>query len=408
MKKNENVLRILRDNFLGVIIIVVLQLVLLEVFNTSPETFIKVLWRSLFHSTFDYQPLIIEIGITLRRFFIGFLLALVTAIPFGLIIGRNKIIGKIFEFPIEAMRPIPSAVIIPLLIMLIGIGEEMKYLVVWYGAFWPLLIFTKESSNNIDHVLLETGKMYQLSNREIIKEIVLPATLPNIIAGAKTALSIGLLLAITVEMIAGGQTTGIGYFILDSERRFDYSSFFCGVIVLGTTGYLLNLIFERIERALYKKNYGYLKTVDSENSIINYWFRPIIKKINDRKSKIIVSEPFEERKLHNHKALPYKREVYVNNLLLPGSDMHIAIHHIKKGVKISEKYAISHSHNNDEINILLETNGSNPLRFEIENTDEPIIATAPCSIYIPKNTKHAVNVIDGEGIYICIIKRGNL
>jgi ABC-type nitrate/sulfonate/bicarbonate transport system permease component len=259
MRKSNTLWKIIRNNFPGIIIIFLIQWFLLAIVRTSPITFIETLWRSTFHSTYDYEPLIIEVGFTLRRFFVGFLLAVLTAIPLGLIVGRNKIIGNIFKLPIEAMRPIPAAVTIPLLIVLIGIGEEMKYMVVWYGAFWPLLIFTKESSRNIDNVLIETGKMFQLSKCEIIKEIVFPATLPYIIAGAKTALSIGLLLTITVEMFAGGQTTGIGYFIYDSERRFDFSSFFSGVFILGIIGYLLNLAFERIEREFYRKNYGYLK-----------------------------------------------------------------------------------------------------------------------------------------------------
>jgi ABC-type nitrate/sulfonate/bicarbonate transport system permease component len=405
-KAKDYFLKIFTDKIVGIAIVLIIQLILLELFDTSPTKFIKQLWFSTFHSFNGYRPLIIETLITLNRFLIGFSFAIITAIPLGILLGRNKLINNIFKIPIETLRPIPSAIIIPLLIMLIGIGEGMKYLVVWYGAFWPLLIFTKESSNNIDPILIQTGEIFHLSKKEIMKELVLPSTLPHIISGAKAAISIGLLLAITVEMIAGGKTSGIGYFILDSERQYDYSGFFSGVLIIGIVGYLMNLGIEKMEKLLLSKKYSYLKPIGHDDSNLSSFFNIFPKKRSIIKKKIAINKSISEQIINNHLEIPFKREVFVNNNIYPNSDIHIAVHYVDR--EVQDRYALMHSHKFDEINLIIGNEMNEPLKYEIMSDKEVMIVESPCSVYIPKGVSHTANAIGGKGIFICIIKDGDI
>ena len=205
-----------------------------------------------------------DLFITIGRFLIGFFIAAITAIPLGVLIGRIKTLYLILEFPIETLRPIPSAVVIPFGLALLGVGANMKIFVIWYGAFWPLLLYTLSACRHVDPILIEVADIFHIGKYEKLKSVILPAAVPSIIAGTRVSMGIALLLAVTVEMIAGGNPNGIGFFIIDSERSFRQDYMIAGVIVLAIFGYLVNFIFVKIEIALKSKRYNYLKEVISE------------------------------------------------------------------------------------------------------------------------------------------------
>lgn len=214
--------------------------------------------KSIFHLVVNAN-LLVDLCITTKRFLIGFLFAVVTAIPLGVLIGRIRMLYQIFEFPIEMLRPIPSAVVIPFGLAWLGVGSNMKIFVIWYGAFWPLLIYTISACKNIDPILLEVADVFHIGKFNTLKSVIIPAAIPSIIAGTRVSMGIALLLAVTVEMIAGGNPNGIGFFIIDSERSFRQNYMIAGTVVLALLGYGLNLIFVKSEMALMAERYNYLK-----------------------------------------------------------------------------------------------------------------------------------------------------
>ena len=211
--------------------------VYLPSFSSILENFYELL------SNYNYWK---HIATTFYRFFVGFLITTIFGIPIGLLLGWNKNSYRLFEFLIEFFRPLPSASVIPIAILFLGIGDNMKIFVIAFGSFWPILINTIDGVRNIEPLFLKTAKVFEINKLKILKRIILPSALPQIFSGLKISIAISLILAITVEMIVGGN--GIGYFIIDAERSFQFKNMYAGVFTIGIIGYLLNLILNQVEK----------------------------------------------------------------------------------------------------------------------------------------------------------------
>jgi ABC-type nitrate/sulfonate/bicarbonate transport system permease component len=189
-----------------------------------------------------------DIGLTLGRCFIGYIIANFLMIPSGIIMGRNILVYNLFEPLIEFFRPMPSAAIIPIAILFLGIGDEMKLFVIFFGSCWPILINTIEGVRGVDPMYVKTGLVFNFTSKEILYKIIFPASLPSIFTGMRISIAIALILTITVEMISGG--SGIGYYILDAERSFHFAEMYTGVLTIGILGYLINWGFLSFENKI--------------------------------------------------------------------------------------------------------------------------------------------------------------
>jgi ABC-type nitrate/sulfonate/bicarbonate transport system permease component len=135
----------------------------------------------------------------------------------------------------------PSVAIVPVAILLLGIGDAMIVAVTVYASVWPVLINTIDGVRNLERTLIDTGRTFGLNRRKILWLVVLPAAAPYIVTGLRISLSIALILVTTAEMIAGSR--GLGFFILDQERSMNASNMYAGVILVAGLGYLLNRLF---------------------------------------------------------------------------------------------------------------------------------------------------------------------
>jgi ABC-type nitrate/sulfonate/bicarbonate transport system permease component len=190
-------------------------------------------------------PLLKQVLPSLGRIFAGFFLAIALAVPLGLMMGTVRFIYRLLEPLTEFLRPIPSSAYIPLAILFLGIGEEMKIFIVFLACFFPILLNTYGGVRSIDPVLIDTGRTFGLSRVKALRQIILPAALPSVLTGMRISLGIALIVVVIAEMIAGN--SGIGYFILDRQRVFRIQEMFAGIFTLGILGYVLNFIFLRIE-----------------------------------------------------------------------------------------------------------------------------------------------------------------
>lgn len=180
-------------------------------------------------------------------------IAIIISIPIGIIIGRNIVLFNLFMPLINFLRPIPSSAIIPLGIIILGIGFKMKLFVIIFGCSWPILINTIDGVRGIEPMFLKTSNVLGFTSSKILTRIVIPATLPSIFTGIKISLAISFILTITVEMIVG--TQGIGYFIIDKERSFMFPEMYGGIICLGVIGLLFNNLFMICDRYINKWHY---------------------------------------------------------------------------------------------------------------------------------------------------------
>jgi ABC-type nitrate/sulfonate/bicarbonate transport system permease component len=148
----------------------------------------------------------------------------------------------------------PSVAIIPVAILLLGIGDGMIVAVTVYASTWPILINTIDGVRHIERTLIDTGRTFGLARRRILWQIVLPAAAPYIVTGLRVSLSIALILVTTAEMIAGNK--GLGFFILDEERSLQSSNMYAGIILVAALGYVLNRLFVVLQEKAMKWRRG--------------------------------------------------------------------------------------------------------------------------------------------------------
>ena len=188
------------------------------------------------------------IGPSLWRIGAGFALACLVGIPLGLLMGTVPLVYRLLEPLTEFIRPIPSAAYIPVAILFLGIGDEMKIFVVFLASLFPILLNSFAGVRSIDPVLLDTARTFRTARLPTLLQIVLPAALPSILTGMRISVGLSLIVAVVAEMISGN--SGIGYFILDNQRIFRVPEMFAGIFTLGLLGYMINLTFLRIEHHL--------------------------------------------------------------------------------------------------------------------------------------------------------------
>jgi ABC-type nitrate/sulfonate/bicarbonate transport system permease component len=182
---------------------------------------------------------------SLGRFFAGYFLSALFAVTVGILLGYFRTAYTLFEMLIEFLRPMPSVAMIPVAILLLGIGNPMIVAVTIYACTWPILINTIDGVRNIEAILIDTGKTFGLGRWKILTAIILPAALPYIMTGLRISLAIALILVTTSEMVIGGN--GLGFFILDEERSLRTSNMYAGILLVAIVGYGLNRLFILVE-----------------------------------------------------------------------------------------------------------------------------------------------------------------
>jgi ABC-type nitrate/sulfonate/bicarbonate transport system permease component len=166
----------------------------------------------------------------------------------GLMMGYFRWIDHLLEPLVELLRPVPTPAYIPIAILVLGLGTEMKVFLITAAAFFPVLLNTYSGVKHVDPVQIDTGRTFGLGSFAILKRIVLPAAVPHIFTGLRISLGISLIMVVISEMVAAN--SGIGYFILQAQRTFEVSEMYAGIFTLGVVGYLLNFIFIRIEKKI--------------------------------------------------------------------------------------------------------------------------------------------------------------
>jgi ABC-type nitrate/sulfonate/bicarbonate transport system permease component len=193
---------------------------------------------------------------TLMRFLTGYLIAAVLAITLGIMLGYFPFGHRLLETLIELLRPMPSVAIIPVAMLLLGIGDGMIVAVTVYASMWPILINTIDGVKHIDPVLVQTGRIFGVGPWRLLRSVIVPAASPSIVTGLRISLAIALIVVTTAEMIAGG--TGMGFFILDAERSLRNSNMYAGIMVVSLLGYLLNRLFLLLEARVMRWRQGML------------------------------------------------------------------------------------------------------------------------------------------------------
>ena len=215
------------------------------------RTFSELLWSG---------QIPLQMAASLKRAAVGYALAAAVFIPLGIFMGLFDGIRRTLEVIIEMLRPIPPPVVIPVAMLFFGLEDEMKIFIIFFSCAWPILLNTFDGVRNIDGLLLHTARTFGLPQRKILCQVILPACSPQIMTGLRVSLPIMLILVVISEMV--GSTDGMGYFILDAQRRFKVAQMYAGMLALGILGYVLNHFFNLIHRRLLPWHWGMTRGKD--------------------------------------------------------------------------------------------------------------------------------------------------
>ncbi|MFF3348421.1 ABC transporter permease [Streptomyces sp. NPDC002779] len=176
----------------------------------------------------------------------GYALAAVAGVALGTVIGSYRRVRAVCEPVLEFLRAVPPPVLVPVIMLFAGIGDTMKITVIASGCVWPILLNTVEGVRAVDPVMAETARSYGITGAARLRHVVLRSASPQIFAGLRQALSLGIILMVISEMFAA--SNGLGFTIVQFQRSFAIPDMWTGILVLGLLGFLLSVVFQLVER----------------------------------------------------------------------------------------------------------------------------------------------------------------
>ena len=199
-----------------------------------------------FRETWLFDSFFADAVPSMYRLLAGYALAVVAGVVLGTVIGISWRARRMSAPVVEFLRALPAPAAIPFFILVFGIGDMAKILLIGLVTIWPVLLNTVDGIAGIDATLMETARMYNIGRMDMLLRVRLPAALPRIYAGMRTSLSLAIVLMMVSEMVAS--TNGIGRSVLVAQSLFDIPKMWSGILLLGVLGYLLNVLFEFQER----------------------------------------------------------------------------------------------------------------------------------------------------------------
>jgi NitT/TauT family transport system permease protein len=183
---------------------------------------------------------------SILRSLFGFLLALVVAIPLGLVIGWYPLARDLFTPILELFRNTAALALLPVFILILGIGEVSKIAIVLFACTWPVLLNTISAVKNVDPLLIKSARSMNISSFKLFYKVILPASVPTIFTGIRMAGTGAILVLIAAEMV--GAKAGLGYFITYSQYNFLIAEMYAGILTISLLGLLINYGLSGAER----------------------------------------------------------------------------------------------------------------------------------------------------------------
>jgi taurine transport system permease protein len=194
------------------------------------------------------EDLYLHLGVSLYRVLISLVIAALLGIPLGLFLGKNPNWDERIAPLIYLTYPIPKVVFMPILFILLGIGDTSKVALIVLIVFYQILVTTRDAAKNIDQAYLLSIQSLGSKSWDLYRHVYFPACLPKIL----TSIRISLGTAMAVLFLAETYATqwGLGYIIMDSLSSMDYGKMFAGIIAMGSIGFFLYLLIDQAEKML--------------------------------------------------------------------------------------------------------------------------------------------------------------
>lgn len=180
------------------------------------------------------------------RSLIGFGLAILIAIPLGLVIGWYPFANELLNPVLELFRNTAALALLPVFILLLGIGETSKVSIVLFACIFPILLNTINAVRNVDPLLIKSAKSMGLPSYKLFYKVILPASIPTIFTGIRMAGTSSILVLIAAEMV--GAKEGLGYLINYAQMNFQIPQMYAGIVTISLLGFVLNFMLVSLER----------------------------------------------------------------------------------------------------------------------------------------------------------------
>jgi ABC-type nitrate/sulfonate/bicarbonate transport system permease component len=192
--------------------------------------------------------LVQNLGLTLYRALTGFAIATAVGVPLGILITRNRGVRWFFDPIVSVGFPMPKIAFLPIVTLWLGFHDVSKISMVVFDAIFPVLTATIAGTAGVDRTILWSARNLGASEREMLREIIFPAALPEIMTGLQVALPIALIVCIVAEMKMGG--IGLGGAMITASRFADSPGVFAGIVEIALVGYVLVKLMAVLRRRL--------------------------------------------------------------------------------------------------------------------------------------------------------------
>lgn len=205
----------------------------------------------IFYHLFFVSPdegILLDITFSVYRISVGYIVGCSLGVLLGVGMGLSHFLRMMFYPLILVTYPIPKIAVLPLIMLIFGIGDLSKIVVVVIGSFFLVLMNTLHGVDSLAKIYHDVAKVYKISRRNFIFKIVIPGSLPSIFTGLKLAIGYSLVIVVAAEF--SGADKGIGYLIWQSWETFSIKSMYAGIFVIGVLGFIFSYSLDLLERKM--------------------------------------------------------------------------------------------------------------------------------------------------------------
>ena len=196
-----------------------------------------------------------DLGASVERVALGFAIALLLALILGSLVGGSRTAERALDPTLQAIRAVPSLAWVPLILLWLGIGETAKVTLVAIGAFFPIYVALASGIRGVDRKLVEVGTVLGLNRLALITRVLVPATLPQLLVGARIGLTQAWLFLVAAELL--GASRGLGFLLTDGQQTSRTDEILVAILLFALCGKLS----ESALRALERRAVGWADTV---------------------------------------------------------------------------------------------------------------------------------------------------
>jgi nitrate/nitrite transport system permease protein len=210
----------------------------------------QTIWKHVSDPVYDNGPndkgILIQLGYSLARVGLGFLLAAMVAIPLGFVIGMSPLLRRALDPFIQVLKPISPLAWMPLALYTIKDSSISGIFVIFICSVWPMLINTAFGVASVKREWLNVAATLEVSPLRKAFQVILPAAAPTILTGMRISMGIAWLVIVAAEMLVGG--TGIGYFVWNEWNNLSLTNVIFAIGVIGLVGMLLDMVFGQLQK----------------------------------------------------------------------------------------------------------------------------------------------------------------